>query len=283
MSSEPKESHVVVEAGARDPALMAQYQQAADRGDCIFCPDHIAKYHTAPTLREGAIFFVTPSQPPRKEELGENGIHLLIIPKHHAEWLGDLPEGWVAEVVDHIEWLVNEGGYPLKSYAIAVRVGYAAHNGAGIEHLHIHLMQGDPDGGGTGYDFKVFDASRIDRVAGRANPYHKPADISGMMGKYYAWSVCPREVSPSVNIEVTSLYGSEDVTELRGVRGEIRELEEVLTNIEAALGMTSYAIVLRSGEMAINGATSPELKLHVIEGPLDGSVKKLKETVYVAK
>lgn len=281
MATEPKESHVVVEAGARDPALMAQYQQAADRGDCIFCPEKIAAYHTAPTLREGNIFFVTPSQPPRKDELGENGIHLLIIPKHHAEWLGDLPQGWLAEVVDHIKWLINEGGYPLKSYALAVRVGYAAHNGAGIEHLHIHLMQGDPDGGGTGYDFKVFDASRIDRVAGRTNPYAKSGGMAVFPAKFTLWWVDPKKVRGEVDVMVSSTTNSRDITQLNP--SEIGELEEILLELEACLEMTSYAIVARLGEAGMNGASRSELRFKVVEGPLDVRVKKLKETVYIPK
>lgn len=158
---------VLPEAGARDPALEKQYREAAETGVCLFCSPGYPNEDTT-VLWDDRWWYVALCNPPRKE-LGEGGIHVLLVPKQHMLFASDMsPEMW-AQFYHHLQGL--ERRFKLESYAVAWRAGYLGPNGAGIGHLHIHVMQGDLDNPpDTSYKFKVFDPTRVGLLPGRGKP-----------------------------------------------------------------------------------------------------------------
>jgi len=101
---------------------------------CPFCPEYLEKYHKEKILRKGAHWLLTRNQWPYKN----TDVHLLAIANYHAEKLADLRDGAFDELQDHMVWAEEE--YKITAGGIAMRIGNILHNGATVNHLHVHLI-----------------------------------------------------------------------------------------------------------------------------------------------
>lgn len=123
---------------ARSKAQLADMQDLAGRGICIFCPEHITEDVNKLVL-ETDHWMVKPNSFPYKNAK----LHLLIIPKAHVPTIQELPlkaQNSFLPVVSQLEVM-----YKLDNYALGVRAGDMRYNGGSIEHLHAHLVVGETD------------------------------------------------------------------------------------------------------------------------------------------
>lgn len=119
-----------------------EYKRVIDEikkdGVCPFCPEHLAKYHKNPILKEGLYWILTNNMYPYEGAK----YHVLIIHKRHIETLAEtVPEAW-AEIKSFIEEFAKEKNIPGGSFLL--RFGAAAYTGASVSHLHANFIS--PDG-----------------------------------------------------------------------------------------------------------------------------------------
>lgn len=119
---------------ARNPQQEAVMENIKEQSICPFCPEHILEIHQKPILRSGEHWLVTENQWPYER----TSIHLLAITAYHAESMSDLREGSFDELQQHVLWAERE--YSIPSYALAMRLGDIASNGATVRHLHAHII-----------------------------------------------------------------------------------------------------------------------------------------------
>lgn len=125
---------------ARHPDQLAAMRAAMDAGICVFCPEHL---HTDPNqkvLHRRSGWTVVPNRYP----YAGAGLHLLLIPDDHVCDLGDLDVDDGPGLISAVRWAKSTYGYA--GAALATRIGDLEHTGATIEHLHLHLVVGDPAG-----------------------------------------------------------------------------------------------------------------------------------------
>lgn len=123
---------------ARSEAQLADMQDLAERGICIFCPEHIQEDSNKLVL-DSDHWMVKPNSFPYKN----TKLHLLIIPRLHVSTIQELPveaQNSFLAVVSQLEVM-----YKLASYALGMRSGDMRYNGGSMEHLHAHLVVGETD------------------------------------------------------------------------------------------------------------------------------------------
>ena len=108
-------------------------------GHCPFCPENLDLYHKKPILREGDHWRVTPIQWPYKYTSN----HFLAISSYHTESIADLKDGSFDELQQHLKWL--EFTYKISTGGLAMRFGDVTKNGASVKHLHMHIIEPDPE------------------------------------------------------------------------------------------------------------------------------------------
>lgn len=114
-------------------------QQIIDDGVCPFDEVYLEKYHTPPILRRGTFWTVTPNQWPYEH----TSLHLLAIARNHVESIDELEHGAGEELFDHVRWAIK--AYKIDFGGLAMRFGDVKHNGASVDHLHVHLIVPDKD------------------------------------------------------------------------------------------------------------------------------------------
>ncbi len=110
----------------------------ATDGVCPFCPEHLTKYHKKPVI-EREMWVVTDNMYPYKP----SKVHRLIIHKEHITHISQVtPHGW------HVlmEILTEEvSKNKIVGGSLIMRFGDTKYTGASVSHLHMHIVQSDPD------------------------------------------------------------------------------------------------------------------------------------------
>lgn len=112
--------------------------QIAKDGICPFCPDNLAKYHKNP-VEEREMWLVTDNMYPYKPSKH----HRLIISKEHVTHMNQItPHGWhvLMEILTEEVARMNITGGTL-----IMRFGDTHFTGASVSHLHMHIVQSDPE------------------------------------------------------------------------------------------------------------------------------------------
>jgi len=91
-------------------------------------------------------------------------LHLMLVPRQHASDLTGLPAATQRDFWQALAAVVRD--YQLTYYGLGVRNGDCRYTGATIEHVHAHLMVGDPDPASAGPIRMRFSS----RPAGPARP-----------------------------------------------------------------------------------------------------------------
>lgn len=123
----------------RVAAQISRMHNLAARGICAFCPEYIAAETDSPVEIETAHWLVKKNDYPYER----TKLHLLFIPKRHVNTLSDLPLPAQKELIPLIAKVAKQQG--LDSYAVGIRSGDMRYNGGTVEHLHAHIVVGDPD------------------------------------------------------------------------------------------------------------------------------------------
>ena len=103
-------------------------------GICIFCPEHVERYHPQPVERSGRYWYVTKNGFPYAGTVA----HYLIVPHLHVASFDGLPDEAGAELWAMKRWL-KERLDPLATATIE-RSGEMALNGGSVAHLHTHFV-----------------------------------------------------------------------------------------------------------------------------------------------
>ena len=108
--------------------------------DCIFCTMAKDSAHPAPVYRDERVFVLRDINPKAQ-------VHLLIIPNMHLASLAYIGPGQVP-IMGHIfvvaEEMARREGVTLSGYRLVLNQG--TDSGQEIEHLHMHLLGGQPLG-----------------------------------------------------------------------------------------------------------------------------------------
>lgn len=116
-----------------------QMEYLEQRQACVFCEDHFKKEHREPIEIETKHWMVTKNDYP----YDNTKLHLLYVPKKHANKLSDLAPEALAELPEVLKKI--EQHFKLRSYGQFMRVGDFRFNGATVHHLHGHVLVGDSE------------------------------------------------------------------------------------------------------------------------------------------
>ncbi len=108
-------------------------------GVCIFCPEHLAEAQDV--LHRTAHWTVTPNRFP----YAGTRLHLMLVPREHVADLLDLSPAAQQDFWIALRWIRDE--HALTYYGLGARNGECRHTGGTIEHVHVHVIVGDPDAG----------------------------------------------------------------------------------------------------------------------------------------
>lgn len=122
---------------ARVPAQKAAMSDILDSGYCPFCPEHLAKHHRQPILKEGKYWLLTPNQWPYEN----TKVHLLAIYKSHAEDLSELEPESGKELLELMQWAQKEFDVPGGGWAM--RFGDTDYSAGSVQHIHAQFIQPD--------------------------------------------------------------------------------------------------------------------------------------------
>lgn len=114
-----------------------QMEDLEQRQACVFCEEHFKHEHREPIEIETKHWLVTKNDYPYPH----TKLHLLYVPKKHANTFGDLETAALKELPDVL--LKIEQQFNLTAYAQFMRVGDFRYNGATVHHLHGHIIVGD--------------------------------------------------------------------------------------------------------------------------------------------
>ena len=108
--------------------------------ECVFCSMVRDPTHQDPIYRDERVFVVRDINPKAR-------VHLLIIPNMHLASLAYIGPGQVP-IMGHLfvvaEEMARREGVTLSGYRLVLNQG--ADSGQEIEHLHMHLLAGQPLG-----------------------------------------------------------------------------------------------------------------------------------------
>src|SRR5690606_30751996 len=123
---------------ARHEGQPAELPRPAAAGVCLFCPPNIGGDHGV--LHRTKHWSVVPNRFPYRGAR----LHLMLVPDEHVTDLADLSPAAQQDFWAALQWVRDE--HRLRYYGIAVRNGLSEYTGGTIRHLHVHVLQGDPDG-----------------------------------------------------------------------------------------------------------------------------------------
>jgi len=119
---------------ARSPEQRRYMEELAAAGICIFCPEHVAQYHSEPVEHSGRHWYVTRNAFP----YAGTTAHYLIVPHRHVSRFDELPDEAGAELWAMKRWL-HEQLAPAAT-ATVERSGDMRLNGSSVSHLHTHFV-----------------------------------------------------------------------------------------------------------------------------------------------
>jgi diadenosine tetraphosphate (Ap4A) HIT family hydrolase len=123
---------------ARTDDQIQQMRQLEADGVCLFCPPNLELGQRV--LHRTRHWSVTPNEFPYRG----TRLHLLLVPDDHVTDLVELPPHTQQDLWVALAWVRAE--YQLEHYGLAVRNGASEFTGGTIRHLHVHVLQGDPEG-----------------------------------------------------------------------------------------------------------------------------------------
>ncbi len=126
-------------ATARSDEQRKQMEELAKRGVCAFCRENAETEMREPIELETDTWFVKKNDYPYKR----TKLHLVLIPKEHVKTLSDLSIDALHGLPEII--VTAEKKWQLTSYAVGIRSGDMTYNGGSVEHLHAHIIVGDPE------------------------------------------------------------------------------------------------------------------------------------------
>lgn len=126
-------------ARARSDAQAERMMDLEKRNVCAFCRENIETETTSAIEIETSNWVVKESDYPYERTKH----HLLIIPKTHAKSVADLSNAAQDELIPLVAKI--EKRYKLTSYAFVMRAGDMQYNGGSVEHIHAHVITGDPE------------------------------------------------------------------------------------------------------------------------------------------
>jgi diadenosine tetraphosphate (Ap4A) HIT family hydrolase len=107
-------------------------------GFCPFCEEHIFTHHRQPILQKTEHWLVTENAWPYKGTRH----HFLIIARGHVEKTEDLSAAAWIDFHEVYQWLIKS--YGLAGATLMIRSGETMVTGASVNHLHAHLIVGNP-------------------------------------------------------------------------------------------------------------------------------------------
>jgi ATP adenylyltransferase len=124
---------------ARSEQQRLQMEDLEKRGVCAFCVEHLDQEHREPIEFMTDHWVVTKNDYPYKR----TKIHLLLLSKVHVKTLSELSSEALLDLMNTIVRI--EKDWKLSSYAVGIRSGNMFYNGGSVEHLHVHIVVGDPE------------------------------------------------------------------------------------------------------------------------------------------
>ena len=131
---EKKKKHVVLH-NARPGVYGSVIAAIAKENVCPFCAEHLTTYHKKP-IDTRKYWHVTDNMYPYKP----TKVHKLLIHRKHIEHVKNLTKGAKLELFDILTELGLDGGTILMC-----RFGLADYTGSSVQHLHLHVIQSDPN------------------------------------------------------------------------------------------------------------------------------------------
>jgi ATP adenylyltransferase len=124
---------------ARKEEQIKVMEQIIKDGVCPFCEENLEKYHPRPILFKTKHWIVTENAWPY--DMAKK--HFLLIAKRHIENSRDLLMCEWADIGSLMKKLEKE--HLLDHGTLLMRFGDMSKTGATVRHLHIQLVQSDPD------------------------------------------------------------------------------------------------------------------------------------------
>ncbi|KAJ3366034.1 hypothetical protein AMAG_03457 [Allomyces macrogynus ATCC 38327] len=131
---------------------------AAAAANCIFCKIIRKEIPSLKLLETEKVYAFLDIGP-----LSEG--HALVIPKHHGEFLHDIPADSLAEILPATKQVVEalRKGTGMTDYNILQNNGKAAHQF--VPHVHFHIIpRRGSDGLGVGWDIKSYDKAKMAEI-----------------------------------------------------------------------------------------------------------------------
>jgi diadenosine tetraphosphate (Ap4A) HIT family hydrolase len=122
----------------RTDEQLAEMRRLEAAGICLFCPVALRVHARQRVTFETRHWMVTPNAFP----YAGTALHLLVIPKQHANDLLDLEDEALADFWGALREV--RARYDLDHYGLGVRNGNCSFTGATIAHVHAHVLVGDP-------------------------------------------------------------------------------------------------------------------------------------------
>jgi ATP adenylyltransferase len=124
----------------RTAPQLAEMRRLEAAGECLFCPDVLARHNTQQVLMNTTHWTVTPNAFPYPG----TALHLLLVPGEHVTDLLDLSPAAREDF-----WTVLAAvrrDHRLTYYGLGIRNGDCRYTGATIRHVHAHVLVGpSPD------------------------------------------------------------------------------------------------------------------------------------------
>jgi diadenosine tetraphosphate (Ap4A) HIT family hydrolase len=119
---------------AREQEQRRYMEELEAAGICVFCPEHVARYHREPVEQTGTYWYVTRNDYPYEGAAA----HYLIVARRHVASFDELPDEAGAELWE-IRRELKRRLAPL-ALATVERSGDMRFNGGSVAHLHVHLV-----------------------------------------------------------------------------------------------------------------------------------------------
>jgi len=120
---------------ARTDEQLAEMRRLEADGICLFCPGRLK----SEVLHRTQEWTVTPNDFPYRG----TRLHLLLVPDEHVTDLVDLSAEAQRDFWSVLAWVRDHHG--LTYYGLAARNGRCEFTGGTIRHVHVHVVQSDPD------------------------------------------------------------------------------------------------------------------------------------------
>jgi diadenosine tetraphosphate (Ap4A) HIT family hydrolase len=106
---------------------------------CPFCAENFLTYHTEPIIKETDSWILTNNFSPYT---GSKYHFLFVYKPSHISTPGEMTPKSRVEIFELVEELSREHG--IEGGSILMRFGDGTINGSSVEHLHAHLIVGQP-------------------------------------------------------------------------------------------------------------------------------------------